>query len=191
MLTWQENRSIYFTECAVFRIPTGKRGDVYMRAERPNYNADKNAVVEVDAERFVALWRQPHSSHGDVAHGTPETWPGDYKYQDAEDGFAHGADNPVPLAEVSCGRATSDIIEVRRRFFLFKEEVVVAPRDLPWLGFTSGVTRTIWLLTQGATVFPVECSIDEASELQELAGLPDGRPVLFSDLIPERTCCAR
>lgn len=187
MLTWQGNRSIYFTECAVFRIPTGKRGDVYMRAERPNYNADKHAVVEVDAERFLALWRQPHSSHEDVAHGTPETWPSDRKYKDAEGGFAHGAENPVPLAEVSCGYDTSEIVEVRRRFFLFKQEVVIAASGLPWLGFTNGVTRTIWLLTQGATVFPVDCSVDDAGELQNLAGLPGGRPVLLSDLIPERT----
>jgi hypothetical protein len=187
MLTWQENRSIHFTECAIFRIPTSKHGDVYMRAERPNYNAEKHAVVEVDAERFLALWRQPHSSHEDVARGTPATWPSDRKYEDAAGGFAHGAENPVPLAEVSCGYDTSETIEVRRRFLLFKQEVVIAPSGLPWLGFTNGVTRTIWLLTQGAAVFPVDCSVDEASELQKLAGVPGGRPVLLSDLIPERT----
>ena len=41
-----------------------------MRAERAKYNAEKHAIVEVDAERFLALWRQPHSSREDVAHGT-------------------------------------------------------------------------------------------------------------------------
>jgi hypothetical protein len=128
MLTWQENRSIHFTQCAIFRIPTSEYGDVYMRAERPNYNAEKHTIVEVDAERFLALWRQPYSSHEDVAHGTQETWPSDRKYEDAAGGFAHGVENPVPLAEVSCGYDKSETIEVRRRFLLFKQKVVISTR---------------------------------------------------------------
>jgi hypothetical protein len=187
MQTLSENREIYHVECAVFRIPTAKRGDVFMRAERPNYNADRKAVVEVDAARFLALWRQPLSSHLDIAQGDPTTWPSDYKYKWAEDGFASGAENPVPLAEVSCGRATSDLVEHRRHFFFFTKQVVIARRGLPWLGFTNGITRTLWLLTNGAKVFPVECELSEADVLQELAGVPGGRPVVLSELIPGRT----
>lgn len=186
MQTLSENREIYFAECAVFRVPTATRGDVFMRAERPNYNADRKAVVEVDAARFLALWRQPLSSHSDIASGNPASWQSDYKYHWAEDGFASGADNPVPLAVVSCGRATSDIIETRPHLWFFKKKVVIAQKGTPWLGFTDGITRTIWLLANGAPVFPVECALDEAEALQQLAGVQGGRPVLLSDLIPAR-----
>lgn len=186
MQTLSENRDIYFVECAVFRVPTAKRGDVFMRAERPNYNADRKAVVEVDAARFLALWRQPLSSHSDIASGDPASWPSDYKYHWAEDGFASGSENPVPLATVSCGRATSDLIEKRPHFLIFKKNVVIAPKGSPWLGFTDGITRTIWLLANGATVFPVECALDEAEELQQMAGVHGGRPMVLSDLIPAR-----
>lgn len=161
-----------------------------MRAERPNYNADRKAVVEVDAERFLALWRQPLSSHRDIALGDANIWPSDYKYHWAEEGFAGGAENPVPLAEVSCGRATSDLTESHPHFFFFRKQVVIARKGLPWLGFTNGITRTIWLLANGATVFPVECALDEAAELQQLAGLPDGRPVALSELISDQACWA-
>lgn len=157
-----------------------------MRAERPNYNAERKAVVEIDSIRFLALWRQPHSSHRDIALGNPETWPSDYKYHWADDGFAEGPGNPVPLAEVNCGLAEYDLTEVRRRFFLFKEVIVVALRGQPWFSFTNGITRTIWLLANGATEFPVECSLSDAAELQQLAGVIGGKPVVLSDLIPER-----
>lgn len=186
MQTLSENREIDFVDCAVFCIPTAKKGAVFMRAERPNYNADRKAVVEVEAERFLALWRQPLSSNRDIALGDPSTWPSDYKYKWAEDGFAGGAESPVPLAEVSCGRATSDLIERRRHLFFFTKEVVIARKGLPWLGFTNGITRTIWLLANGAKAFPVECELNEAAMLQELAGVPGGRPVVLSELIPER-----
>jgi len=186
MQTLFENREIYFVQCAVFRIATAARGDVFMRAELPNYNADRKAVVEVDAERFLALWRQPLSSHIDIAKGDPDTWPTDYKYKWAEEGFASGAENPVPLAEVSCGRATSNLTENRRHLLFLTKQVVIARKGDPWLGFTNGITRTIWLLANGATVFPVECALDEAPELQELAGVPNGKPVILSDLIPRR-----
>ncbi|WP_051996355.1 MULTISPECIES: hypothetical protein [Massilia] len=186
MQTFSENREIYFQQCAVFRIPTAKRGDVFMRAERPNYNADRKAIVEVVAARFLALWRQPLSSHRDIALGDPTSWPSDYKYKWAEDGFASGAENPVPLAEVSCGRSTSDLIEKRRHFLFFTKEVIIAQKGLPWLGFTDGITRTIWLLANGASVFPVECALDEAADLQQLAGVPGGKPVVLSDLIRSR-----
>lgn len=186
MQTLTENREIYFVDCAVFRIPTARKGDVFMRAERTNYNAERKAVVEVDAERFLDLWRQPLSSHRDIATGNASTWPSDYKYRWAEDGFAGGEENPVPLAEVSCGRSTSDLIERRRHLFFFTKQVVIARKGLPWLGFTNGITRTIWLLANGAKVFPVECALDEADELQKLAGVPGGRPVVLSELIPAR-----
>ncbi|MGC5887793.1 plasmid fertility inhibition factor family protein, partial [Ralstonia pseudosolanacearum] len=40
------------------------------------------------------------------------------------------------------------------------------------LDFDDGVTRIVWLLTQGARVFPVACAIGQADLLCELAGVP-------------------
>jgi hypothetical protein len=53
------------------------------------------------------------------------------KYVDATGGFSKGIINPVPIALIGC----SDVIS-----------------------FTNGITRTKWLIRNGALYFPVECS---------------------------------
>lgn len=58
------------------------------------------------------------------------------------------------------------------------------------LSFTNDVTRTIWLLTNEAKAFPVECDLQGANLLQALAGLDGGRYKTVEELIPpemERT----
>ncbi|MFC0134356.1 plasmid fertility inhibition factor family protein [Massilia eurypsychrophila] len=87
---------------------------------------DCYAIVIVDASRFVQLLRSAHSSHQDVELLDESTWPTDYKYHNAVDGFAHGAQNPVALAEVSCGLIAQKIVERRRRFLFWKSDVTVA-----------------------------------------------------------------
>jgi hypothetical protein len=60
--------------------------------------------------------------------------PSDSNYKklcDAEHGFSLGESNPVPLAEVGYYKS---------------------------IGFTNGITRTMWLIKNGAVCFPVECS---------------------------------
>jgi len=51
------------------------------------------------------------------------------------------------------------------------------------VAFTNGMTRTIWLLTYGATRFPMMCDTDEAELLQLLAGFPDGKPQTIKMLL--------
>src|ERR1700744_3705484 len=91
---------IFGTRMAVFRVETAKRGAGYMSVAPPS---KRKAVVEVDAGRFLDLWRQPLSSHPEVAHQQVTRWPSDYKFHHAEEGFSKGEWNPVPLAWVSCG----------------------------------------------------------------------------------------
>ena len=144
---------------AVFKITT-RLGDVFMKVARD----EKIATVEVDAERLLDLWRGPLSSHADAAHGTVDTWPSDRKFADAEGGFSDGEWNPVPLSLVSC-----------------------AFGDQGTLRFTDGVTRTIWLLTAGATRFPVSRSVDDAPLLQRLAGADGAQYRTTLELLPTPT----
>jgi hypothetical protein len=171
---------------AIFRVPTERRGDAYLRVDRSNYENEMRAVVEVDAARFLDLWRQPNSGRKDVAHGTPSTWPDHNKFQDAEDGFKEGEENPVPLAEVYCFMKELERKAWLKQLSLLRKFFNVESSTVPVLGFTNGVTRTIWLLTAGATVFPVECSKRQAPLLHELAGIAGGRFKMVDELVPSK-----
>lgn len=179
-------QTVHYSHGAVFKVPTAHRGDVFMCATRTNYRNDDRAVVIVDSERFLNLWRQPGSSHLDIAAGDPTTWPSDYKFSDAEDGFQGGEQNPVPLATLNCYRMVEKYPVFERRLFLFKRQVGMREQEELSLHFTNGITRTIWLLTAGAKSFPVECRTESAPLLQELAGATDSEFLTIEQLIPER-----
>lgn len=168
-------------EAATFEIQLGNGQAVHMQAQLP-HEEDYYVVVMVDAARFVELWRQPLSSHREIALNTPETWPGDYKYSYAVDGFSHGAENPVPLAQVSCWRSATDIVEYEPRYYFFKRKVLVGRAGDPCLSFVNGITRTIYLLSNGAKSFPVLCERRAADLLIELAGCEDSQPIVLSTL---------
>ncbi len=157
-----------------------------MFEERSNYLNDERAVVEVDAEKFLTLWRQPLSSHPEIATGNPMTWPSDHKFQWPDKHFAEGIVNPVPLADVSVRIATTRTPVWREKYFFWKELERVEVTETPALSFSDGITRTIWLLSFGAKRFPVKCSLKEAPLLQALAGISGGRFRTIDELIPER-----
>lgn len=168
---------------AVFQIPT-IRGDVFMYEVRTNYMNDERAIVEVDAEKFLELWRTPFSSYHKIALGTPATWPSDYKYHLSEEHFVQGRKNPVPLAQVSC---CIDTVErpVGLAWRLGLTALCQTEKvNVPSLHFTDGITRTIWLLTNGASQFPVQCSTKEAPLMQKLVGAVGTRFCTVDDLIP-------
>lgn len=168
-------------EAATFQIMLDSGRTVHMQAQLP-HEEDYYVVVMVDANRFVELWRQPLSSHQDIALETLETWPKDYKYKHAVDGFSHGAENPVPLAQVSCWRANCNIVEYEPRFYFFKRKVIVGRTGDPCLSFVNGITRTIYLLTNGVRSFPVLCERGAADLLVELAGWENTPALLLSTL---------
>jgi plasmid fertility inhibition factor len=162
------------TGTAVFGVTT-TTGVQYMKLRREE--SDAYAVVDVDAQRFLALWRaHPESYTHDVACGTPATWPGDAKWHHAVDAFGPGRANPVPLAIVWLSPAFERVQAPWWPPHWGRGTVV---RDLGCMGagFTDGVTRTIWLLTYGAPSFPVLVRAENADELHRLAGFAGRGPV--------------
>ncbi|MCW7540890.1 hypothetical protein OOT46_24005 [Aquabacterium sp. A7-Y] len=137
----------YRTKAVVFEIETASGHPVYMKAALTPYMNDKRAVVLVDAAKFLALWRaDPFRSNADIAFQAPATWPHNYKYPEAAAGFARGAAAPVPLALVSCLVGEGRVVH-RERHLLFLTRVChVETVRVPYVGFTNGITRTIWLL---------------------------------------------
>ncbi len=162
-------KQVHHFQAVVFKIPTS-RGDMFMYAERSNYMNAERAVVEVDSEKFLRLWRGPFSSHPEVACGNPETWPKDSKFHWSADHFAEGIKNPVPLAQVSVRMVTTQTPIWRRKLFFLRSLAGSETTESPSLNFTDGITRTIWLLTFGAKSFPVECSTAEAPLMKKLVG---------------------
>lgn len=156
----------------IFRVPTSSRGEVYMCVTRTPYLNEKRAVVEVDAQRFLTLWRQnPYGHDAEISQGDPTLWKSDSKFSSAEKGFAQGYDNPVPLAEVSCSIHKHKTPVYSRRWFGLKQLTHYDERAFGYVALTDGITRTIWLLAYGAPYFPVECDIEDAPHLQRFAGL--------------------
>lgn len=160
----------YVGSRACFTVQTEEK-PVYMCIERTNYRNDDRAVVVVDAEKFLALWRaNPKDLHADVSSGGPEEWRKDYKFNRAERGFSHGFANPVPLADASCW-----MLELKRPNPLGLRTMMNLPpiEEVPCVGLTNGVTRTIWLLANGCKAFPIMCRMSGGAQLlYERAGFP-------------------
>jgi hypothetical protein len=169
---------------AVFEVPLPDRQSVFMRFHIARHMNDSSAVVIVDTDKFLALWRkEPHSIHREQAHGNPSTWPNDRKYALAAQGFSYGSGNPVPLAHVSFD--TGIVTKTSYTFLKFGKKVVNT--TVPFVMFSNGVTRTIWLLTNGCLAFPIECELPRATELFRRAGAPGSRLLTMNDLyrLPE------
>jgi hypothetical protein len=144
------------------------------------HDANNKVVVDVDADRFLALWRaHPESGTYDVACGDASTWPLDHKWHYAADGFAPGRVNPVPTALVWCDRAYKRVPAPIWPPYWGRGTIFKA-LDCWGVGFTDGVTRTIWLLAHQAVSFPVTISEQSAHLLQELAGTPHRAPTPIS-----------
>lgn len=181
-----ENMKVFHGQlAAVFKVPTALHGDVYMRVCRSNYRNDLSAVVIVDARRFLGLWRSPGSSHDDVAHMAEDAWPTDYKFNGAAAGFLKGPSDPVPLADVGCHAEFDESMAYKRWLWVLRKPAAIVRTERRILGFTNGVTRTIWLLHAGAKQFPVKCSAADAPLLQRWAGAENSVYQTVEQLISE------
>ncbi|MCC8397634.1 hypothetical protein LJ656_34395 [Paraburkholderia sp. MMS20-SJTR3] len=178
---------------AIFCVPTKQRGDVWMRVSESERS---QSVVEVDAARFVNAWRGPKSSHPEIAHLDEVGWRNDYKFHDAEEGFESGWGNPVPLAEVNAGFwlddelahgvvASGRFVRWVRRVFPAARSTAREPERHPYVSFTNGITRTIWLLVAGAERFPVMCGKEDAAILHHIAGARESTPCPVLELVPD------
>lgn len=165
---------------AVFTVPLPDRSPVYMSFDLVEHMNDTWACVIVDSSRFLSLWRnEAYSIHRKEAMGTPESWKQDYKFDRAEEGFGCGKDNPVPLAYVSFGMSTHT--EVSYKFLKFGKSI--SSKEVPSVGFTDGITRTIWLMANHCRCFPIKCSLPGAEELNKYAGASASSVMRISDLI--------
>lgn len=137
-----------------------------------DYLDSKRRVVFVDAHKFLQLWKnEPYDFHADLSHGSESTWLSDYKYHHADHGFSHGLNNPVPLAHPVCQQHEKEIAIWRREFLFFKKIDRIEKRKTVYVDFIDGITRTIWLLANGASAFPVEIDKDDAQLLYANAGI--------------------
>lgn len=181
MLTAIGRRNIFGVNTVMFRVPTRARGDVFMRVDRTGTVSKPRAVVEVDSAKFLVLWRaDPYSIHSDVSYGSPDTWPHDRKFPDAEEGFLEGEGNPVPLADVNCHLESELQAVYETKFWFIRKVSGYRTTDTPYASFDNGITRTIWLMTHGASHFPVSCDASEAPLLQAHAGAAGGEFQLIS-----------
>lgn len=146
----------------LFRVETNA-GPVYMSGPVEAEDANAKTVI-VDAERFLMLWqRHPHAE----APPDRESCFGDYKFKDAEAGFARGIASPVPLADV----VVMDTTIFRSEPPWWKRLLVRGPSEPRWgVRFTNGITRTKYLLAHGASSFPLSCDLQSAALLESLAG---------------------
>ncbi len=164
---WRGFVSCYSTRLAVFEIALPSRQSVWMSVDETSFGMDRSAIVMVDAERLLSLWRRTAS--GRFPQDTVpflSDWTDDYKFLSAEDGFSQGRANPVPLAHVTyhIQTRTSRVLRSRLGNWCEIEEAAEC------FGFINGITRTIWLFHYGAQAFPVVCSVDDANGLAKAAG---------------------
>lgn len=160
-----KNANISNVDKVVFTVPLPNSESVFMSSNVCDSEDELYGVVIVDSKKFLELWRaDPQGIHAELSNGSPKTWPLDYKYKDAEVGFADGEVNPVPLANVSLN--TVEKANVSYKFLNFGKKINY--EVINYIAFTNGLTRTIWLLTQGCDTFPVLCNISSAKKLFDL-----------------------
>jgi hypothetical protein len=106
------------------------------------------------------------------------------KYPSAEKGFACGIESPVPLAQPHVNIGTIKTPVYSRWLRYFKRLERVDETSFEYIGFTDGVTRTMWLIENGVEVFPVECRIEEAAKMQRAVGVAGGDYKTVEDLVP-------
>ena len=153
----------------VFSIAIASGTSVYMSVEPKAFSFEEHAVVLVRSDRFLEMWRaDPIGTHAHDANGSEESWRDHRKFQLAATGFSHGLPNPVPLAQVFCetgGGGKSGELPI---YYVF---------------FSNGITRTIWLLANGATTFPVLCPMPGARWLHEHSGAAETKLLLLSPTV--------
>lgn len=163
-----------------FEVQLPEQDSVYMSFTLRRHMADHSAIVIVDANKFIELWRnEPEGYEADKAFGNSISWSGDRKFPDAQSGFNHGIQNPVPLAYVSFN--TFERQTIKYKFKWFGKRTIC--ESMPYVTFTNGITRTIWLLANRCSSFPIECKLPGAHQLHKLAGSSEHPLYMVDDLI--------
>lgn len=180
-------RRIYDKPVSVFYVDTAGKGRVYMSQACYLDSEDSRRIVIVDSIKFLSLWREdPSGYQREFSDGNPEVWKNDYKYSKAAQGFSYGLENPVPLAQVSCWYYVSQLRQsllARIIMFCSRGKRRQLQEQVPYVVVGDGITRTIWLLTQGVKAFPVLCPEGHANLLLECAGVEGSRSFTARELM--------
>lgn len=135
-------------------------------------------IIIVDSNMFLELWKNDsNNSKIMLARGNEAIWRNDYKFHHAEKGFSHGISNPVPLAYVHC--YLSEFYEkfsIRLLNYLVGKKHSITKR--PYCAFSNGITRTIWLLANGAKCFPAMTDKRSYDLLRLHAGIPESEQLI-------------
>lgn len=142
---------------ALFKVATARAGDVYMTLRDCSGDGEEHSIVFIDSDKFIELWRnEPYSLEHALSHGNETIWRNDYKFNRAQQGFSIGSKNPVPVANVVCYQTKSHHITYERKMLMFKKIKEVKEITFPYMAIDDGVTRTIWLLANGASRIPIQ-----------------------------------
>lgn len=153
----------------IFSVPLPNRPPVHMSVQVSGYSCENSGIVIVDAEKFLQLWHSEPCGHNrTLANGNSQTWPDDYKYQNAAKLFSNSHNSSVNLAQVYYRTGTRTAVSYKFLWFGRNEH----QEQFHYIDFKDGITRTIWLLANGCKAFPVECDMQEARELHQIAAAP-------------------
>jgi len=144
--------------CATWKLPLRDGRRVAMSVNGTTYLNDENFVVFVSASKFYAVWwaLREFDRRGICEF---EQMPNNRKYGCQDEIWARSDERPVPLADVSYDNGYG-------------------------IGFIDGITRTLWLLYNGASSFPVKVHGAKAAYAMH-AAIGDGRfePVTVESLM--------
>ena len=153
------------------RVETLK-GPVHLCIEDVAWNPEQRFVVMVDGGRLARTWRQElGNEHTGFDWEQPGTWSKDHKYARADAELPNDERDPLALAKVRC-----ELAHVAAPASGLRRLLGMAPPAEPRVDIflEDGVTRTLWLLRNGARILPMECrSLDDARRLAQAAGVPD------------------
>ncbi len=90
----------------------------------------------------------------------------------------------MPLAKPHVNTYTGKIPIYSRWHGLFTRLEGYEGNSVEYISFTNGVTRTLWLLENGVKVFPIECRIGEARDMQRAVGVADEDYITVEQLLP-------
>jgi hypothetical protein len=138
------------------QLRDGRR--VAMSVSGTTYLNDENFVVFVSASKFYAVWwaLREFDRRGICEF---EQMPKNRKYGCQDDIWARSDERPVPLADVSYHEGYG-------------------------IGFIDGITRTLWLLYNGASSFPVKVhGVKAAHAMHSAIGDERFKPVTVESLM--------
>ena len=166
----------------VFELKIKNQKSVYMCHPFKN---NTGGIAFVDSIKFLELWRNSKIDvDKEISNKTEDGWRDDYKYSWAEEGFKQGLGNPVPLARVCCYSDEYYVPIKARCIPFFKKKYVKETKYA--CSFSDGITRTIWLLSNGVKSFPVHLnSSDETKILAKFAGITENSYYIKTEIQSE------